>query len=78
MWLSPPSAWIGSAMKQAMSCGCCAEGRLGLAHRVLLAADNIVEVLASGKVIAGTSIRGQSELREAIGLHRVGVGSDSV
>ena len=24
MWLSPPSPWIGSAMKQAMSCGCAA------------------------------------------------------
>jgi hypothetical protein len=36
-----------------------AEGRLGLAHRVLLGEPTSSRCSLSGKVIAGTSIRGQ-------------------
>ena len=61
MWLSPPSPWIGSAMKAAMSCGCVGEGRDGPAPARLLGRDDLVQVVgAAGSVIAGTSIRGQS------------------
>ena len=60
MWLSPPSPWIGSAMKAAMSCGCVGERRRAWSSACCSAATTSSRWSSSGKVIAGTSIRGQS------------------
>ena len=45
MWLSPPSAWIGSAMKQAMSWGCSANAASAWPHRALLGRYHVLQVL---------------------------------
>ena len=58
MWLSPPSPWMGSAMKQAMSCGCAANAASAWASARCSARRR--PATSIGKWIAGTSMRGQS------------------
>ena len=58
MWLSPPSAWIGSAMKQAMSWGCSRNAASAWPIARCSAAVTSARCSVSGKVMAGTSIRG--------------------
>ena len=74
MWLSPPSPWIGSAMKQAMSCGCAANAASACASARRSAATTSRPRRPAGSGSAGTSMRGQSNFGKQVGLDRVGVG----
>ncbi len=72
-WRSPPSPWMGSAMKQAMSCGCAANAaracRSDSASRASMSAPHRRW---------GASIRGQSNLGKRATVTSLVFVSDSV
>ena len=78
MWLSPPSPWIGSAMKQAMSCGYRSNAARAWASALASARSTSSRWSASGNRTAGTSILGQSNLGNRSVLPGSVLVSDSV